>query len=408
MSHHHTSTTPDHDRDATELADATDEGRNGRRGLLLGALAAAAGAMVVDAGEAAAVDPNDVVLGSDNISATTTGIAISQGSSASALRATVPANSSAVVVQAAGGDYGLRVQTRLVGVEAVAGDAATAVSGVGVSGVAAGPQAVGVRGSSNSVGVRGTVGSMTMPLFDAPVAVQGFGGTIVTLGGPVLRRDADGSSDEDADDPAIAPKHGDHAVGGAFWGARAALWLMPTSTTGAPETGPHSVGEIVVDSEGRMFVCRTAGTPGTWSELTATAAPRLVLLPSPERFVDTRTGLGGVQGPVPAESTRVIAMTGRNGERNDASLSVPDRATAIVGNLSVLGTTSAAVGSYVTLWASGPRPATANITYGPSSVISNSFVVGLADTGGGRRGISVYDHGACDYVVDVTGYYVEG
>lgn len=74
----------------------------------------------------------------------------------------------------------------------------------------------------------------------------------------------------------------------------------------------------------------------------------------------------------------------------------------------MLGATSATSGSFVTLWPSGPRPATASITYGPDTVISNSFLVGLADTGGGHRGITVYDHEACDYVIDVTGYYVEG
>ena len=76
-----------------------------------------------------------------------------------------------------------------------------------------------------------------------------------------------------------------------------------------------------MDSNGVLFYCRSAGTPGTWIRVDASpviptiptepTVPVLNILPTPERFVDTRTGLGGVQGPVPAETTRTVAMTGR-------------------------------------------------------------------------------------------------
>ncbi|HYG78335.1 MAG TPA: hypothetical protein VEK08_25255 [Planctomycetota bacterium] len=43
--------------------------------------------------------------------------------------------------------------------------------------------------------------------------------------------------------------------------------ILPASTTGAPTSGTHSVGELYVDSAGALFYCRTAGTPGTWVTL---------------------------------------------------------------------------------------------------------------------------------------------
>lgn len=43
--------------------------------------------------------------------------------------------------------------------------------------------------------------------------------------------------------------------------------IRPAGTTGAPTTGAHAVGEIHMDSEGSMWRCTAAGTPGTWSQL---------------------------------------------------------------------------------------------------------------------------------------------
>ena len=48
-------------------------------------------------------------------------------------------------------------------------------------------------------------------------------------------------------------------------GARAAIHLSPNLTiTGAPTTGAHSMGELMVDKNGDLFLCKAAGTPGTW------------------------------------------------------------------------------------------------------------------------------------------------
>lgn len=56
-------------------------------------------------------------------------------------------------------------------------------------------------------------------------------------------------------------------IGGTFSGARAAVRLVPTTTTGSPSSGAHSRGELIVDAAGAMFVCTSSGTPGTWRKV---------------------------------------------------------------------------------------------------------------------------------------------
>jgi hypothetical protein len=56
-------------------------------------------------------------------------------------------------------------------------------------------------------------------------------------------------------------------LGGQFAGARAALRLFPRGGTGAPTTGQHEIGELVIDSGGSLFVCTANGSPGTWRRI---------------------------------------------------------------------------------------------------------------------------------------------
>ena len=47
-------------------------------------------------------------------------------------------------------------------------------------------------------------------------------------------------------------------------GATAASRYAGATASGAPTTGTFAVGDYVVDQTGAMYVCTTAGTPGTW------------------------------------------------------------------------------------------------------------------------------------------------
>jgi hypothetical protein len=127
-------------------------------------------------------------------------------------------------------------------------------------------------------------------------------------------------------------------------------------------------------------------------------------LPTPERFVDTRSNLGGVHGPLVAGTTSTFQMTGRNGESGNAALQVPDAATALVGNLTVIGGGSVPIGSFVTMWPGGARPTTSSISFGPGAIVANAYTVGLAPING-HGSINVFAQQPCDYIVDVVGYF---
>lgn len=414
--------------------------RTPRRALLLGgALAGAAAALGVQGTASAA--PTPVLLGAGNTTDRVTSIT----NTSTAFTSTLSLDSSSLAgnaLQAFGGMYGVFAVGATAGVTAGAlepdgfglmGDIDNENGGTGggVRGSANGPQSVGVLGTSPAVGVSGSTGSARPPHPGVPTGVQGVGTD--TEAGP--------------------------GIGGVFEGTRAALRLVPSVVDGAPTGGAHLIGEIVVDRVGRAYLCTVSGMPGRWVELvtapfvpppkdppatTTTTVPSttvpptaptttptttvpatteppqseppvpgrstLVLLDRPERFVDTRTGLGGVVGPLAGAGTERYTLTGRTGERGDPSLVVPDEATAIVGNVAVIGAAGVALGSFVTLWGAGPRPATASLNFGPAGVtgvIANGVLVRLAPTDDGHGAIQVFHNASCDYVLDVTGYYVE-
>lgn len=368
-----------------------DEVRRTRRGLVLGGAAAVMAAVVADATPAAA-DGTAILTGQGNAATAGTTLTASSATYAFTAEATTGYGFGLRGIGTAYGVYG--VGSTYAGVFGDGSSGASGVTGiargstgrrVGVSGAAESSEGVGVSGYSPGVGVFGDSGSVNS--FTPPSGAIGVCGQALATGG----------------------------LGGWFTGVRAALHLEPTSAAGAPTAGPHGVGDIVVDSAGRVYVCTVAGTPGTWNELGAAPpappAPRptLQLLPIPERFIDTRDGTGGLAGTVAAGTTRRFSLTGRNGLSGDPARQVPDAAIYVVGNLAVLGTPSAPLGSFMTLWASGTRPEVASINFGPAATqgaVANSVVVNLADQGDGHRGFQLFNNAACDYVFDVSGYYV--
>ncbi|MCU1396266.1 MAG: N-acetylmuramoyl-L-alanine amidase [Ilumatobacteraceae bacterium] len=189
--------------------------------------------------------------------------------------------------------------------------------------------------------------------------------------------------------------------GALLVGTLAPLLLGSADDPGPPTTGSHFVGEIMVDGDGAVFACQSSGTPGTWRNL---SGPLFHTLPTPERFVDTRSGLGGVAGPLPGGTTKTFQMSGRVGAANDPSLQIPDNATTLVGNLTVLGGPNISNGAFVTLWPGGTQPTVSNINVGPGGIVANSFVVGTTAFAG-HRTMNVFNAQQCDYILDVTGFY---
>jgi hypothetical protein len=366
-----------------------------RRDLIAAGLATAAATIAIGAyaEPALAHDPDDVALGGVNPATLPTYISRANGGSVLYLDSTGGYGTGLTATGTAYGVSGTGTYAGVVG-------NTTITDGAGVSGVAGTDGATGVSGSSQGATGTGVLGTCS----------KGYG--VFAATGPAFNI---------ARQPGPVAVYGqvrdDVGLAGVFEGGRAALRLVPRHTAGAPTTGAHDPGELIVDSNGVLFYCRSAGTPGTWIRVDASpviptiptepTVPVLNILPTPERFVDTRTGLGGVQGPVPAETTRTFAMTGRLGEAADPTLQIPDSATMLVGNLTAIGADGVPLGSFATLWPGGPLPKVSNVNFGARSVtgaIANSFLVGLTAVGG-HGSVNMYNHAPCDYILDVTGYY---
>lgn len=123
--------------------------------------------------------------------------------------------------------------------------------------------------------------------------------------------------------------------------------------------------------------------PGTPGELVAL---------TPQRLIDTRSGLGGRATPLGAGETWTVPITGRAGVRGDA--------VAVALNVTSDRATSP---TFLTVWAAGAaRPATSNLNPTPDRAVPNLVVTQL------RNGaIDVYNlKGSVDVIIDVVGCFV--
>jgi hypothetical protein len=124
-------------------------------------------------------------------------------------------------------------------------------NGLGVYGASSDGHAVqgasingsGVRGmSANSVGVVATTNSATA----AGVLAE---------------------NDSGAPGGVAAIALGQAGVGVYASGEQAAVQLGRSSLTGAPTTGFHNAGELVLDANADLYLCKASGSPGTWKLL---------------------------------------------------------------------------------------------------------------------------------------------
>lgn len=211
---------------------------------------------------------------------------------------------------------------------------------------------------------------------------------------------------ETAADNAIEAVGGAAGYGLRAQGGLAPLFLVKAGSAGAPGTGSHTAGELYVDSAGILYYCVTGdGTnAGTWRQISgSTTAGSFHALSSPERFIDTRTNLGG-HGILVSGTAVTFQMTGVNGQSQNSSLQIPTGAVAIVGNITSVAPTGT---GFVTLFPAnaGSTPTTSNLNYNAGQIAGNNFTVGLSPSGQMKaiaQGASHQVH----IVVDVFGYYM--
>jgi hypothetical protein len=185
---------------------------------------------------------------------------------------------------------------------------------------------------------------------------------------------------------------GDGAVGGQFSGTDAAINLDPRGSVGPPG-GTNFKGDMVVDSDGVLWLCIVGGTPGTWIKVSHGGAR---LLDSPQRAYDSRVTLGRKlrqQETIPVPIAGVVP-------------GVPANAIGIVGNLTV--TETEGFGYVIAYPDLTTRPGTSNINWWQTGLtIANSLTVRLGTNGN----IAVFTEATVatnapttHVIVDVAGY----
>lgn len=164
--------------------------------------------------------------------------------------------------------------------------------------------------------------------------------------------------------------------------------LLSSPSSGPPNYRPNDF-EQVRDGNGVIWVSQPAplGSPAAafWRRLN-TMVPM-----TPVRVVDTRNGLGGVNGIQPVGTTQTWTIAGGSG--------VPANAVGLAGNLTAAGYSTQ---GYLAIFPGGTAwPGNSTVNFAPASYAwANSFVV-LFGTGGR---VSVYMGATSHVVLDVIGF----
>jgi len=357
-----------------------------RRGLIAGVAAAGAGAAAAVVGGAApagATEGDPLVVGEANTATGETSLTTSSGIAFLTYTSTTGAAALQGVDNSDGG-YGVYA-TSLAG-NAVYGQmhatsgisgAANQVAGIvgdsdlGPGVVGASSETDGVAGYTSSTGYSGVSGSDTG-------AIGGYG--------------VSGTSDYG---------YGLHGSGGL-----APLLLDSGSTTGAPSTGMHRVGELYVDAFGSLFYCVVSGSPGVWSQIAAAgttyAQGAFCLLSAPIRLLDTRldaTDAAITPGhPIIGGETYLLQVT----ETEQNGISVPAGAAAVIGNVTAV---DAVARGYLTLWPHGVgQPPTSSLNFPASASQANGVTVALAPGPTSAGTMNIYASQTTDVIFDATGF----
>ena len=408
--------------------DAAGEGPErtmGRRRLLLGgasaaaAAAATAAAVAGSATPAAAADGSTMIVGQNNTATSETKLSYG-GSGTNGFR--VEGGSSLALVEAqqsgaAAGVKGVNTSTGS-GVEGIAG------SGDGVYGESSG---YGVHGSTTSdtgQGVRGVAGGngfgavgLSFGTSGSGIFAQGGSNGLVAVGtgasstGVLAQSSNVGLYALGADDgtavQAVANGAGTgvdvysiSGIGTVTTGAKAHLHLPVLDGRAAPASDAiaHSVGEVVVDGTGAVWLCITDGTPGVWRKIGGPAtAGAFHVLPTPVRVYDSRPGTNPSQGPktpLSGNVARAIDCTFNNSK-------VPVGATAV--SLTVLLVNATQSNGNLTIWANGAtRPSANTAVWGTGSGRYTTTAICALDA---AAKIQASASNTTDLVLDVVGYY---
>ncbi|WP_140448642.1 RHS repeat-associated core domain-containing protein [Curtobacterium flaccumfaciens] len=119
---------------------------------------------------------------------------------------------------------------------------------------------------------------------------------------------------------------------------------------------------------------------------------------SPSRVLDSRGGIGGVQGQIPAGSQRTIQATGSNG--------IPEGAAAVAVNIIVINRSGKA--GYVRPTPTGETRSTGVLNYNSNEDLETAMNAQVALNADGKFSIdTAAEGGKIDLVVDIQGYFLK-
>ena len=126
-----------------------------------------------------------------------------------------------------------------------------------------GPQ--GLTGSQGTQGATGTQGPQGYQGLTGPQGTQGNTGVQGSQGNQG-NQGAQGAGTQGAQGAQGAQGgNGNQGLPVGLTGATAATRYVGGTANGAPTSGTFAVGDFIVDQTGTIWVCTTAGTPGTWT-----------------------------------------------------------------------------------------------------------------------------------------------
>jgi hypothetical protein len=96
-------------------------------------------------------------------------------------------------------------------------------------------------------------------------SIQGPGAVVTTQQGPIALYGWSAASADPT--PYGIVGFAENGVGILAVGGTAPIRLQVATTAGAPTSGNHVEGELFLDSNVTLFLCKQSGTPGIWKEL---------------------------------------------------------------------------------------------------------------------------------------------
>ncbi|MGZ4769734.1 MAG: hypothetical protein ACXVLX_13915 [Ilumatobacteraceae bacterium] len=182
--------------------------------------------------------------------------------------------------------------------------------------------------------------------------------------------------------------------GGEFFGGLAEVRLRPGGAAPITLSNAHQVGEMYEDQDGTLWICTTAGSPGTWREIAGAGTAGSFHAVEPRRIYDSRPN-----NELAAGEERTISVANSTDGTTEV---VPAKATAVA--LTVTVTETEGAGGFVAVRPAGTSyHGTSSINwFGANQSLAATVISGVDS----NRQITLRAGAQSTHiVVDVTGYY---